>query len=116
MMQLKTIMVGQTPLLKLNQLPEKIGKWRHGRHEWLATMRTWIAEGTDSTRIGEDIVIDRLTFAAVVRHCTAKPAIPLLLNLVCFMLQAIPHLSLLRDRYIGLASEMNQVIVAGRRN
>ena len=69
MMQLRTIMVGQTPLLKLKQVPEKIGRGGTvGKLvEWLAAMRTWIEEEMDSTRGGEDIVIDRLTFAASVR-------------------------------------------------
>ena len=70
MMQLRTIMVGQTPLLKLKQVPEKIGRGGTvGKLvEWLAAMRTWIEEEMDSTRGGEDIVIDRLTFAAAVRE------------------------------------------------
>ena len=69
MMQLRNIMVGQTPLLKLKQVPEKIGRGGTvGKIvKWLAAMRTWIEEEMDSTRGGEDIVIDRLTFAASVR-------------------------------------------------
>ena len=49
MMQLRTIMVGQTPLLKLKQVPEKIGRGGTvGKLvEWLAAMRTWIEEEMD---------------------------------------------------------------------
>ena len=70
MRQLRAIMIGETPLLKLKELPEKIGGGGTiGKLvTWLATMRTWIEEEMDSTRGGEDIVIDRLTFAAAVRE------------------------------------------------
>ena len=70
MQQLRTIMVGETALLKLKEVPAKTGSGGTiGKlNVWLATMRTWIAEETDPTRTGLDIVIDRLTFAAAVRQ------------------------------------------------
>jgi hypothetical protein len=49
MRQLRAIMIGETPLLKLKELPEKIGGGGTiGKLvTWLATMRTWIEEEHD---------------------------------------------------------------------
>ena len=113
--QLRTIMVGETALLKLKEVPAKTGSGGTiGKlNVWLATMRTWIAEETDPTRTGLDSVIDRLTFAAAVRQAAHTPY-----ELSCcacahspvasLASQAIPPLSRLRDSYIGHGDEQNR--------
>ena len=64
----------ETALLKLGKLPDVIGKGGTLGTivEWLEVMRTWVSEEMESTRGSSDIIVDRLTFAAMVS--TPEPA------------------------------------------
>ena len=53
---------------------------------WCA-VSTWMREESDHTRVGTDIIQDRLSFAA----------------------HALPHVALLRDKYISLATQLSTV-------
>ena len=74
MQQLQVQVHGQTALLKLGKMPDVIGKGGTLGTivEWLEVMRTWVSEEMESTRGSSDIIVDRLTFAAMVS--TPEPA------------------------------------------
>ena len=91
---------GTSSILKLHKLPEtdnsgnpsdggQVGKLVHLHAE----LSTWMREESSSTLQGVDIICDRLSFAAAV----------------------LPKVACLRDQYIGLATKLNEINGAAKR-
>jgi hypothetical protein len=87
--------MGDTPVPKLKRLPDKLGGGGYvGRLvDMHASMAMWLAEESKRELGGLDIITDRLVFAA----------------------RALAPIAQLRDKWIGLASEMADLTLAAKK-